>query len=273
MSKDPAIMKRIQDAYGDAAAKLNMPLADYAADRMASDFSLESPDNPAVQEKPEERAARFATSRDLVTDLVYSMPQEQRLSFIQKVNPQAIFRAQEISSLLDTNPEEAIRQINTMDREQASYMLDFLQEVSPYVLGGAGREDSRVEPRSFEVRADRDDFFPSLGGVDIVNPALQAVGGGGSLDQMTGDARRSVYGFNSMHDLPASEGRYYLVDDGNLVNTYYNPVTGDLVRKLFTDMGNINSSSTYNTNVALPKKYHRQFQQQYGFLPTYTGEK
>lgn len=273
MARDPAVMQRIQDAYGDAAAKLNMSLADYAAQRMASDFSLESPNNPQVQEKPEERAARFATSRDLVTSLVDTIPEEQRLSFIQKVNPQAISRAQEISNLLDTNPEEAIRQINSMDREQASYMLDFLQEVSPYVLGGADQVDSRVDPKSFEVRADRDDFFPSLGGVDIVNPALQAVGGGGDLGQMTGDARRSVYGFNSMHDLPASEGRYYLVDDGNLINTYYNPVTGDIVRKLFTDMGNLNSSSTYNTNEALPKRYHKQFQQQHGYLPTYTGDK
>ena len=271
MGKDPAIMKRIQNAYGDAAAKLNMPLADYAAQRMASDFSLESPNNPQVQEKPEERAARFATSRDLVTGMVETMPEEQRLSFIQKVNPQAISRAQEISSLVDTNPEEAIKQINTMDPEQARYMLDFLQEVSPYVLGGEGQVAPRIDPKSFEVRADRDDFFPSLGGVDIVNPALQAVGGGGDLDQMTGDSRRSVYGFNSMHDLPASEGRYYLVDDGNLINSYYNPVTGDVVRKLFTDMGNLKSRSTYNTNEALPQQYHKQFQQQHGYLPTYTG--
>lgn len=270
MESNPEIRDQIESAYGESAAKLNMGLADYAAQRLASDFTLEPPNDSEIKETPEQRAARFATSRDLLTDLVDTMPQEDRLSFIQKVNPDAVNKAVDLSLLLNSDPNRALSEINNMDRTQARYMMDFLQAVSPYVLGGDTTYPERLDPSSFETRADRDDFFPSLGGVDIVNPALQAVGGGAELDQMTGDARRNVYGFNSMHELPASEGRYYLVDDGNLINTYYNPTTGDIVRKLFTDIGNLNSRSTYNTNEALPERFHKQFQQQHGYLPTYT---
>lgn len=277
MEKDPEAKAEIERVYGEAAAKLDMSLADYAAQRLASDFSLETPETTDLESgeqlQSQDRLDRYQSSRDLVTSLVDRIPEGEKINFIQQINPQAINMANELSSLVDTNPDEALARINNMEPSQARYLLDFLQTVSPYLGGDSTYVRSRIDPASFEVRADRDDILPSLGGVDLVNPALQAVGAGGDLGQMAGNARKEVYGFNSMHDLPSSEGRYYLVDDGNLINTYYNPTTGDVVRKLFTDMGNLSANSSYNTNEALPEQYIDAYIKQFGQRPTYTGRK
>ena len=270
MAGNPAMATAIQEAFGAEAEKAGVPLAQFAAKRLARDLNYNKQLTDAgdsrlsyddVYETDEQRLNRYEQTRDFTNSILESMNEEDRGNFIAQMNPRVVQRAEQISSLMDSDPEEALRMVNDMDPQEARFLLDQISMLSKYVSPDMAQ--TALDASRYQVREDKDDFFPSFGGTDLVNPALQQVGAGGDYSQMTGDARDRVFGFNSMQDAPASEGEFFLVDDGNVINTYYNPTTGEVNRELFTSFG--------NANKALPREFYDQFYKRFGYIPNYKG--
>ena len=270
MADNPEMATAIQEAFGEEAEKEGVPLAQFAAKRLARDLNYNKQLTDAgdsrlsyddVYETDEQRLNRYEQTRDFTNSVLESMGEEDRGNFISQMNPRIVQRAEQISSLMDSDPEEALRMVNDMEPQEARFLLDQISMLSKYVSPDMAQ--TALDPSRYQVSEDKDDFFPSFGGTDLVNPALQQVGAGGDYSQMAGDARDRVFGFNSMQDAPASEGEFFLVDDGNFVNTYYNPTTGEVNRELLTNFG--------NANRALPREFYDQFYKRFGYTPRYKG--
>lgn len=273
MSKDPSVYRAIEDAFGAEAAQAGVPLAEFAASRLRRDLDykaqvLDAGKLPGSEddtlETEDQIKDRYLATRKFTEQILGSMSPEDQQNFIKQVNPGVVQRASEISSLFERDPEAALNEVNNMDPREARYLLDQISLVSRYANISAPQQD--FDYSRYERREDRDDWLPSFGGSDLVNPARQQIGAGGSMDQMTGDARDSVYWYNSQRDENSGD-QYYLVDDGTLYNTYYNPVTGDINRELITDFAGKFIPGIRSPNVALPQQYRQQFEQQFGYKP------
>lgn len=272
MSGSPEIASAIEGAFGEEAKAAGVPLVEFAAKRLARDLSYDkqltdaglSPlEDDDVFETDLERLERYEATRDFTNTILENINEDDRGNFIAQMNPRVVQRAQEISGLMDKDPEAALRMVNDMDPQEARFLLDQISMLSKYVSPNRAR--SELDYSRYQVREDKNDFFPSFGGTDLVNPALQQIGAGGDYSQMAEDARDSVYFYNSMNEAPASEGQFYLVDDGNFINTYYNPTTGEVNREFLTNIG----EDRRLQNTALPRQYYDQFKKRFGYIPNY----
>ena len=278
MANNEEVFKVLNERFGEQAARANMPLAQFAASRMARDLSFDKQvldygdskqDFDDRYESDAQRLDRYTKTRDFTDQVLSNMDERDIGNFITQMNPRVLQRAQVISGLMDKDPDEALRMVNEMDPEEARYLLDQISMLSKYVNPDVARRN--LDADRFQVREDRDDFIPDLiGGTDLVNPALQQIGAGGELDQMTGDARDRVFFYNSMRDVPASEGQFYLVEDGPGYNVYYNPTTGEVNREVLGDIPNVFTTGM-GTRTPLPRQYYEQYQKQFGRTPDYRG--
>ena len=168
---------------------------------------------------------------------------------------------------MESDPQEALAQINAMDPEEARFLLDQVSMFSQFISPETAQREFNYD--DYRISEDDENLFGGLfnfGGSDIVNRARQQVGAGGNIDDLTGAARRRVFGYNSMRDVP--RGRFYLVEDGIMGNTYFNPTTGEVNYELGTDLGSRGSGIARpdegTTKERLPAKYHQQYRDAVG---------
>lgn len=270
LSKDPGMFKALNDRFGQEAAKAGQPLSVYVANQISSglDPRLALLDEGGkgiaddIYETDDQRATRYENSRRITSDILQNMTPENQAQFIRTVNPMVIQRAEEINQLMDEDPQKALSLVNAMDPEEARYLLDqvsmFSQFISPKTIGRVMNYDD------YKISEDDENFFGGLfnfGGSDIVNRARQQVGAGGNIDDLTGDARDRVYGYNSMRDTP--RGRFYLAERGTLGDTFFNPETGEVNYELGGDLVDPRGGhgGVYDR---LPAEFHQQYRDAVG---------
>lgn len=270
LSSDPRLLATMEQRFGEEARRAGVPLATYVANKVSTglDPRLALADaggagiEDDIYETDPQRAERYENTRRITQDILDVMTPEHQAQFIRSVNPTVVQRAEEINYLMDTNPQEALKQINAMDPEEAKYLLDQVSMFSKYISPEtAGRV---MDYDKYRISEDDESLTGGLfnfGGSDIVNRARQQVGAGGNIDDQTGAARDRVYGYNSMRD---SRGRSYLAEVGPFGNTYFNPVTGEVNYEVGTDMMNYVPFLGYDTSERLPPQYHQQYRDAVG---------
>ena len=282
MKNNPEAYAELTKKYQRAADKANLSVDQYLQREIAkafdpSNFKNEglglNLTNTPLPEDYVEREQRYDEFRDLVSnqlkDNINKLKPEQRLDLISQVSPALVSRT---TQLVEMKPEEALKQINDMDPMEARMLLDQISMFARYI--NADTPQQKFNYSQFEQKEDRDDFFPSFGGVDIVNRARQPIGGGSEIDQLQGPARRDVYEYNSMRDIPLKykdgkldDNRFFLAEDGRLGNVYFNPITGETNYELGTDLPNLFlKDKYYDTSTKLPPRHHQAYRDQGGSI-------
>ena len=279
LKENPQLLASLTQRFGEAADKAGVPLATYVAGQISSGLDPRSALVDAggagieddIYETDQQRAERYENTRRITKDILDVMPTDHQAQFIKSMNPMVIQKAEEINQLMDTNPQEALKQINAMDPEEAKYLLDQVSMFSKYISPETAEQVMDYD--KYRISEDAESPFGGLlnfGGSDVVNRAKQKVGRGGNIsdlkgihaEDLTAQARNRSYGWNSMRDTP--RGRFFLAEVSPLGNTYFNPETGEVNYEVGTDIMNYVPGLGYDTSERLPPQYHQQYRDAVG---------